>query len=556
MSVPAAVPDRVAAVRSVRGRIAAGATRAAAIGAVAEATGHSAPALRRWLDRALAGEAAGVAAADALADRPRPGRPRVWREDGAEDAWLVWQGLYLADTAPPASVCWDRTRRIAAMNGWFLPNCKTFVRRLRADVRAVDVIRAREGRMAAMATFPFQARSVADLSPLDVVNGDGYVHNLLVVPPGGGEPIRPRTWTWQDVRTRKLLAHRSGPVESSDLIRKALWDLCRDHGAPREAIVLDNTRAASAAWLGGSTLRWRRDREDAPTVFDSIGIPLRVVRTGVEHDDGGRAKGRGWAKPVERAHLDYGEWMDKHPFAEGAYTGRNPMAKPETHGTAPLDWETFERIVAEDVAALNARPGRRTEACAGKLSFDQAWDAEIAVTTVTRLSSAQLSLLLMAAESTTVRRDGSFTLRSGAAIGMGRNRYYHPDLVARGGGSVVVRFDPQRLHAGAHVFDRKTGKWLCDADWLPSAGFTDTEAAGEHARAKRAYIRHVDRGHKARRRAADVYAEHHPAPRAPQPASPKVVRMVPDHDQRPDIARRREIEERRRRGLRRLADGA
>ena len=545
--------DRAAAVHLVREQLAGDARERDALCEVASRTGHSESNLRRWLQRVAEGEAAGVAAVEALQDRPRTGRPaKVWDESGAELAWTTWKGLYLEPEQRPASVCWHRVSQIAALRHWKIPSCRAFLRRLRAQLPARDVIRAREGRIAALATFPFQARSVADLKPLDYVNGDGYVHNLLVVPPGGGKPIRPRTWTWQDVRTRKLLAHRSGPTESSDLIRKALYDMCKDYGAPGVALVLDNTRAASAQWLGGSTLRWRRDRDDAPTVFHSIGVPLRVVRTGVERTDGGKGVGRGQAKPVERAHKDYGEWMDKHPLAGGAYTGRSPLRKPENYGSRAIDWETFERIVVEDIAALNALPNRRTEAAGGTRSFNEVWDAEIATVPVTRLSPAQLALLLMAAESTALQRSGAFTLQAGAAIGMGRNRYYHPDLVARAGQRVLVRFDPAALHGGAEVFDLD-GKWLCRAEWLPSAGFGDQEAGRDHNRARRAYIRDVDEAARKRDSAAEVYERYGPGPIKPaEPAPPKVVRMVPEHAKRPDVARRLALEERRNRGLQAL----
>lgn len=546
--------DRAAAVALARERIAAGTSRAAAVRDVAARVGVGAASLRRWLERAEAAAAEGAAVIEAVADRARPGRPpRVWSAPGAEDAWQVWRGLYLSLSAPPASVCWHRTREIAALRGWSVPPAKTFMRRLRAELPARDVIRAREGRLPALQTFPFLARSVEGVKPLEAVSGDGYRHDLLVIPPDGGKPIRPVTWTWQDVRTRRLLAHRSGPTESADLVRTALWDLCTNHGAPR-ALVLDNTRAASAGWLGGPTVRWRRDREDAPTVFHSLGIPVRVIRTGVERTAGGRAAGRGWAKPVERAHRDYGDWIDSHPLAEGASTGRSTATKPEDHGTRPLDWETFIRIVDDDVRALNALPGRRTEACGGRLSFDQAWEREIATTPVTRLSPAQAALLLMAAESTAVQRSGAFTLRLGAAIGMGRNRYYHPDLVAWAGKRVVARIDPSALHAGAAVFEVASGRWICDARWLPSAGFGDVEAAADHNRARRAGMRDLDRAHEQRDRARDIYAAH-AAPRlaaAPAPGPrPKVVRMVPDGGEaRPDAARTEALRRRLSEGLR------
>ena len=537
----------------VREQIAGGAKGPHAIRQVAQRRGCSPARLRCWLERVLEEEAGGVAAVEALADRPRSGRPpKVWDLTGAEVAWRLWRRYFLRLEAPPASVCRQRVRVLADTRGWQIPSAKTFLRRLRAEIPAQVVIRAREGRLAAMATFPFQSRSVEGMKPLQYVNGDGYTHNLMVLPPGGGKPMRPVTWTWQDVRTRKILAHRSGPTESSDLVRTALHDLCKDYGVPG-ALVLDNTRAASAQWLGGSTLRWRRDREDAPTVFDSIGVPLaKIVRTGVEHTESGKAVGHGWAKPVERTHRDYGEWMDKHPLAEGAGTGRSPVRKPENYGERAIEWELFERIVAEDIAALNALPNRRTEAAAGVRSFDQVWDAEIATVAVTRLSQAQLALLLMAAESTAVQRSGAFTLVAGAAAGMGRNRYYHSSLVARAGKHIVARFDPAALHAGAEVFDRD-GKWLCRADWLPSAGFGDQEAAQDHNRKRRAWMRDVDRAARNRDSAAEVYEQHGPGPMKPAaPASPKVVRLVPEHAKRPDVARRRELEERRNRGLQAL----
>lgn len=204
--------------------------------------------------------------------------------------------------------------------------------------------------------------------------------------------------------------------------------------------------------------------------------------------------------------------------------------------------------MADGVARLNARPGRRTEAAAGR-SFDETWDAEVATTPVRRLSRERAALLLMAVESTKVKRSGMFTLKAGSATGLPRNQYYHPDLVRMAGRHVVARFDPDELHAGVEVFDLK-GTWLCRAECRLPVAFNDMGAAGEHERLRRTRLRLVDRANQARDRLEDLVAHYGVAPRTPAPAKPsKVVRMTPPDAERPDAARRLALEERRARGL-------
>ena len=201
----------------------------------------------------------------------------------------------------------------------------------------------------------------------DRIVGDEHRHNVFVRPPGGGDPFRPVTWMWQDVRTRKLLAWRSGPTESGDLVRLAFHDLVTAHGVPG-GVIQDNTRAASTKWFSEPSRRWRADRDETVPGILAL-LDVRVIHTGVEHEVNGKARGHGWAKPIERAFRDLDEAVDRHPQAAGAYTGRNPLAKPANYETRALDWETFLRVMADGIAQHNARPGRNTEAAAGR-SFD------------------------------------------------------------------------------------------------------------------------------------------------------------------------------------------
>lgn len=59
-----------------------------------------------------------------------------------------------------------------------------------------------------------------------------------------GEIKRPKTWLWQDVRTRKVLAARTDKSENTDTIRLSLLDVISRYGLPKH-LTIDNTRAAA-----------------------------------------------------------------------------------------------------------------------------------------------------------------------------------------------------------------------------------------------------------------------------------------------------------------------
>ena len=74
-----------------------------------------------------------------------------------------------------------------------------------------------------------------------------------------------------------------------------------------------------------------------------------------------------------------------------------------------------------------------------------------------------------------------------------RSRDRGPDIWAEAllpmrGERVVVRFDPQALHADLHVY-RIDGTYLCAAECIEAVGFADKGAAQEHGRQRRRWMR-------------------------------------------------------------------
>ncbi len=470
-----------------------GRARDTADGIAATEYGVSIQSIRRWRGL-IVSRSASQSRIEALLDRPGRGRPqRSWTE-GEESLFELYRTDYLRAESPDASACYRRLIPIAEKRGIDLPPKSAFMTRLNRETSHSRLTRARSGAMALLEASPAQERSVVDLGPLEIVNGDGRRHDIIVEFPSG-RIGRPCVWAWQDVWSRKILAWRAGETESADLVRTSLHELIMAHGVPGR-LLTDSTRAVSAKWLTGgqkNRKRWRSSDEELPGLLKILDIQFSATK--VDTDSAGRGRGRGRAKPVERAFADLARQIDTHPNLAGAYTGRSVEDRPETHRSRPASWEVFLSTVADCVIEHNSRQGRRTEIAAGR-SFDDAWCEGIAQAVIRRISPGQASILLLAAEDARVGRDGAFRLKTGRAAGLPANRYHSRELLEHVGQRVVARFDPENLHADIQVYD-VDGRWLCSAQCLMPVGFSDAGAAGEYERARRQHRRATEMGLKA-----------------------------------------------------------
>ncbi len=441
----------------------------------------------------------------------------------SEEAWDFFKALYLTPEKRNVSTCHEWTKQAAKEHGWNWPPLRTVNRWVDDIPRTVKVLQ-REGEAAMLQLYPTQQRTVRDLHACYWINGDGYQHNVFVRFPDGSIG-RPKTWFWQDIYSRRVLAWRTDRTENNDMIRLALGDVLERYGIP-EHVTIDNTRAAANKWLtAGVRTRYRfKVKEDDPVgLLPALGIQIHwtTVLNG---------KGHGQAKPVERAFGvgGMGEYVDKHPKFAGAYTGPNVNAKPENYGETAVKWETFIEVLEQAITHWNAMDKRRTEMCAGVKSFDAVFreSYERNAHQIRKPTDTQRRLWLMAAEAVKVKAGGTVELDVGKSQ-HGKNRYGCDELIEYQRRKVVVRFDPDQLHESVYLY-QLDGRYIGEAACIHAAGFGDTTRGREWGRLKEERRRSVKKAAEAEvRMTATEAAGMMPDPEPEAPLQTNVVRMAP-----------------------------
>ncbi|MBB5881190.1 transposase InsO family protein [Xanthomonas arboricola] len=427
--------------------------------------GASEASLARW-----AAQIAGVEKQHRLAMLVPAYTGRTVTAEIPSEAWDLFKADYLRVEAPTASSCYDRVTRIAKVKQWVLPSLKTFQRRIKTELPRGVLVLSRQGQEAFNRTFPAQERDRSIFHALEAVNADGHKFDVFAKWPDG-TIARPIMVGVQDLYSGKLLGYRIAETESADLARFAFRDVVERYGIP-EKVWLDNGRGfASKMLTGGTANRFRfKVREDDPTgVLTAMGCEIHWA-----------TPYHGQAKPIERAWRDLCDRVAKHPAFAGAYTGNKPDAKPENYGSKAVPLDEFVRVLNEEVAAHNARDGRRTRVAAGG-SFDKAFAGSYAQCTIRKASGEQLRQMLLATDVVTSdNRDGSVRLSG--------NRYWSEAIAPYAGQKLMLRFDPEQLHAEVQVYTL-ANVYLGEAECIAAVGFADTAAAREHARAKKQFRR-------------------------------------------------------------------
>jgi transposase InsO family protein len=446
-----------------------------------------------------------------LREPSKPGREMPM----CEDAWEFFLGDYLRNEEPCFSKSYELLVLAAKEHGWSIPSERTLRRRVDRDIDKRVILLARKGENALARMFPSQHRTVANLHALEWINGDGYQHNVFVKW-HNGEVLRPKTWVWQDVYSRKIIGWRTDVSENTDSIRLSLMDVIKNYGKPEHATI-DNTRAAANKWLTGGVpnrYRFKVKPDDPKGILPMLGIQVHWTSV-----IGG--KGWGQAKPIERAFGvgGLGDYVDKHPALAGAYTGPNVMNKPENYGDRVIDADEFMQVLAEGIAMFNAKTGRRTEMCEGKLSFDEAFEHSYSNSIITHLTAEQIRQLMLPAEAVTVKPSGEFFLDCGGSLRGRKNAYWNPALAGIRPNKITVRFDPRALHEEVACYSLE-GRFLCMAECRSAVAFGDTQVGREHSRHRSAMIKATKKALKSKQR-MDILEVSEMLPKISQPEPPQ-----------------------------------
>lgn len=469
--------ERFRVVVAVVELVARGETISAAIEAV-RGEQHSARTVRRWHDT--------------VRGLPR----REWtqalmpswkgtREPDAchEEAWAFFRDNYLRASQPSVAECYRQTLDVAADNGWSpVPSEAAMRRRLEREVSPTTKVLKRQGPDALERFYPAQERDRSGMRAMDALNSDGHVFDVRVRWPDNIIE-RPTIVAFQDIATGYITSWRIDRTENADLIRLAFADTATRWGCPRQVYFDNGLAFASKGNTGGCHWRFRGrvKPEEAEGVITQL---VERVNWVLPH--------HGQSKPIERAWRDLCESISRHALCEGAYVGSNPQKRPHNYdNAAAVDLEVFMRLVARQIEKHNERTGRRGSAVQGK-SLKAAFEESYATIERRPLSPAQERLLWLAHENVRVR--------SGAEIHLMRSRYWTDALMRHVGKNVVVRFDPDALAKGLHVY-LPDGTYVGLAEAQGKVAFADRQAARDHGR-KRAEFKRVAR------ELADLETEH------------------------------------------------
>ena len=443
--------------------------------------------------------------------------------DFTEEAWEAFKSDYFRPECPQFGSCYERLKRAARENGWSIPSASSIKRKIAREVPKLVQVQLREGDHAVMQYYPSMRRTVAEIEALEWINGDGYQHNVFVRW-HNGEIVRPKTWIWQDIRTRKILAYRVDLSENSDTIRLSLMDLIWKYGIPKKCTI-DNTRAAANKWMTGGVknrYRFKVKEDDVTGIIPMLGIEL--LWTSVQF-----GKGHGQAKPIERAfsHGGLGELVDKHPSLAGFYAGENVYSKPDNYngGKDGVDYDTFILAIEDGIRTFNEREGRQTEICQGIYSFSQVFERDYGKAQIRKASAEQIRFLMLMSEAVTLRKDGTFELEAGGKVNNRKNRYLASELIATAHRKVVVKFDPQDLHNKVWVYGLD-GVFLAEAKCTDAVAFGDKAKGREHDKARKQMVKAVKAQAKATLTMnAQEAARYQPQFEEEVPLEPKIIEL-------------------------------
>ncbi|MVO16827.1 transposase domain-containing protein [Parasedimentitalea huanghaiensis] len=460
--------DRLAALDIVDGLYCTGVSHVHAIAEAARQCGSSQRSIYNWLDMIE-----GVPPEDRLAYLAPRNRIAARKATKAtcNAAFMDYlKSLYLRLEQPTFAQCHRLACKKAEQEGWDVLVSKTAQRRLNKEVPRVTQVFAREGVNGLMRCYPAQIRDRSSLTALEAVNADCHKIDTFVEWPDG-TINRPQIVAFQDLYSGKILSWRVDHDPNKVMVMAAFGEMVENWGIPKRCL-FDNGREFANKWMtAGAPTRFRfKICEDDPKgVLPLLGIKMHWA-----------TPAHGQAKPIERAFRDLASDVAKDPRFAGAYVGNRPDAKPENYGSRAIKASEFLEALADGIIEHNARTGRRSPTAKGR-SFDETFEESYAVAPIQKATEEQRRLWMMGQATAKLHKSsGQLTLHD--------NVYHCAWMSQEAGRKIIVRFDPEDLHSGVHIYGPEGG-YLGFAECQQKIGFFDLEGARSTARRRRQIVK-------------------------------------------------------------------
>ncbi|MBI3043579.1 MAG: Mu transposase C-terminal domain-containing protein [Betaproteobacteria bacterium] len=430
----------------------------------AKEAGVSPDSVRRWVELCR-----GLDRGDwivALAPRHRDRELTAQAPFDQEALEYIWTE-YFRLTKPNLKAVCRRAVRFGKERGWAIPSYTTVKRRVNAEPHPFRVL-MREGQEAFEKLYPTQQRDYSTLRLHEIWCCDGRRADVFCRWEDG-TVSRPIVITWQEVRSRVILAYLVARTESADSIRLAFKDAAEKYRVIPAHALLDNSRAFGSKLLTGGApnrFRFKVREEELPGILTQMGIG--VIWT---------LPFAGRSKPIESFHRQYAEAEKR---LAGAYCGNRPDARPEDFDEAKaVPIEQYRKLIEETLAEYHAR-AHRGDSMEGR-SPREVYEALLPQCAPRQPSRDQLRLCLLAADSVKLDPD------TGAVRLLG-NRYWCEKLAQQPRDrAYVVRFNPQDLTEEVAIYDGE--RFVCEAPIIARTGFKDSQSARNEQRARRQFLK-------------------------------------------------------------------
>ena len=416
---------------------------------------------RRW--KAMKeGDLQGLCENRGGANRGRSSIPQV--------LWDQFLYLYLSDSQPTVSRCYELTRSCAAE--YYpellpeLPSERCFRRHIKSDVPEAVVTYLRLGDKAMKdKCLPYISRLYDELHANDVWIADNHTLDIESYSEQDGTVHRLYLTAFLDAKSGVLVGWNIAESASSQSTVLALRNAIQRFGVPK-AVYFDNGREFLTHDIGGKGHRGRKntDEELLPTtILQRLDITMHnaIVRN---------AK----AKPIERTFstvtMEFSRMFD-------GYCGGTIFQRPESlkrrikEGKLPCDFEIREYIQDWIDYDYNVQEYGGAEARYHGMSRIDVWNHDIKAAGIRLAPEDELNLMLM--RSTRLQK----VKRNGVFVTVGKEKVWFMDerTYRYLGEEVFVRYDPAKL-TEVRIYDKEDRylfTWPC-ADKLLVDFITET----------------------------------------------------------------------------------